>query len=423
MPISEYVKSEAVTFPWRTGPGSTGGWRSPGSCESRRHRRHRQRRHERAARARRTSPRSEIRARRRAAAARAVAAEGRVGARRRLARSTSCRVFAGADAVVHLAWLIQPSRDRGHAARDQRRRQPPRVRGRRRGRRRRRSSTPRRSAPTRPGPKDRAVDESWPTGGIQTSFYSRHKAEVERMLDGFEREHPDMRVVRLRPGPDLQARGGRRRSAACSPARSCRAALVRRRLHPGRARHRRACASRPCTRSTWARPTGSRSYGDARGAFNVAAEPVLDPTALGRAARRAAGAASAPACCAPRPTLTWRARLQPTPPGWVDMALGVPIMDTTRAREELGWAPRHDGGEALLELLERHARRRGLPDPAAGPGRLALARAADRRRRGSPESKRVGAPHDATRTSAPPPGPGCTPCSPPSSAATPSRTG
>src|SRR5947209_2786597 len=34
-----------------------------------------------------------------------------------------------------------------------------------------------------PGPKDRAVDESWPTGGIPSSFYSRHKAAVERVLD------------------------------------------------------------------------------------------------------------------------------------------------------------------------------------------------------------------------------------------------
>jgi hypothetical protein len=37
-----------------------------------------------------------------------------------------------------------------------------------------------------PGPKDRGVDESWPTTGIQSSFYARHKAEVERLLDRFE---------------------------------------------------------------------------------------------------------------------------------------------------------------------------------------------------------------------------------------------
>src|SRR5256885_5958447 len=44
------------------------------------------------------------------------------------------------------------------------------------------------------------VDESWPTDGVRTSFYSRHKAEVERLLDAFEAEHASVRVVRLRPG-------------------------------------------------------------------------------------------------------------------------------------------------------------------------------------------------------------------------------
>ena len=51
-----------------------------------------------------------------------------------------------------------------------------------------------------PGPKDHGVNESWPTTGIPSSFYSRDKAEVERLLDRFEAEHPAVRVVRLRPG-------------------------------------------------------------------------------------------------------------------------------------------------------------------------------------------------------------------------------
>ena len=50
--------------------------------------------------------------------------------------------------------------------------------------------------------------------------------------------------------------------------------------------------------------------------------------------------------------LSWRLRLQPTPPGWLDMALNVPLMSSERAREELGWEPRHSGVEALEELLE-----------------------------------------------------------------------
>src|SRR5215216_4608808 len=107
-------------------------------------------------------------------------------------------LFRGADAVVHLAWLIQPSRDEQEtesvnvmgservfgAVADA---EVPRLVY--------ASSVGAYS----PGPKDRFVDESHPTDGIPTSFYSRHKAEVERLLDRFEQEHPSVRSVRLRP--------------------------------------------------------------------------------------------------------------------------------------------------------------------------------------------------------------------------------
>src|SRR4051794_12184091 len=108
-------------------------------------------------------------------------------------------LFRGAGAVVHLAWLIQPSRHRAvlHATN---------VHGSARVFR----ATADAGVPAliyassvgaySPGPKDSRVDESWPTDGIPSSFYARDKAEVERVLDHFEAEHPDVRVVRLRPG-------------------------------------------------------------------------------------------------------------------------------------------------------------------------------------------------------------------------------
>ena len=65
--------------------------------------------------------------------------------------------------------------------------------------------------------------------------------------------------------------------------------------------------------------------------------------------------------------LTWRARLQPTPPGWLDMGLGVPLMDITRARAELGWEPRHTASDALLELLDGLRRSAGLDTPPLAP--------------------------------------------------------
>ena len=48
---------------------------------------------------------------------------------------------------------------------------------------------------------------------------------------------------------------------------------------------------------------------------------------------------------------SWRLRLQPSPPGWFDMAVGVPLMDCTRIARELAWEPQRGAGEALVELL------------------------------------------------------------------------
>ena len=50
------------------------------------------------------------------------------------------------------------------------------------------------------------------------------------------------------------------------------------------------------------------------------------------------------------------------------MGLGVPVMDTGRARTELGWTPRRDAGETLLELLEGMRSRAGADTPPLDPG-------------------------------------------------------
>jgi hypothetical protein len=52
----------------------------------------------------------------------------------------------------------------------------------------------------------------------------------------------------------------------------------------------------------------------------------------------------------------------------VDMAFGVPVMDTTRARTELGWRPRWSSPEALLDLLEGLHDGAGLDTPPLEPG-------------------------------------------------------
>ncbi|MEH1012451.1 NAD-dependent epimerase/dehydratase family protein [Micromonospora sp. CPCC 206060] len=117
------------------------------------------------------------------------------------------RICTGADAVVHLAWQIQPSHDQqvlhrtnvagSRAVFDAVRRAgvPALVHA---------SSV----GACAPGPKDRTVDESWPVTGVRGSSYSRDKAEVEAMLDRVEAEQPGLRVVRLRPGLIFQREAG-----------------------------------------------------------------------------------------------------------------------------------------------------------------------------------------------------------------------
>jgi UDP-glucose 4-epimerase len=57
------------------------------------------------------------------------------------------------------------------------------------------------------------------------------------------------------------------------------------------------------------------------------------------------------------------------------MARSVPIMDTTRARTELGWEPERSADEALLDLLEGLRTGAGLDTPplskeTSGPFRI-----------------------------------------------------
>jgi hypothetical protein len=67
----------------------------------------------------------------------------------------------------------------------------------------------------------------------------------------------------------------------------------------------------------------------------------------------------------------WHSRLVPTEPGMVDLLLAVPLMDTTRARNELGWRPTRSAGDALLELLAGMREGAGADTPALHPDGVA----------------------------------------------------
>jgi hypothetical protein len=59
----------------------------------------------------------------------------------------------------------------------------------------------------------------------------------------------------------------------------------------------------------------------------------------------------------------WHLNLVPASPGLFDAVLRLPIMDTTRARTELGWAPRRSATEALGEFFAGLSAGDGMSTP------------------------------------------------------------
>ncbi len=88
--------------------------------------------------------------------------------------------------------------------------------------------------------------------------------------------------------------------------------------------------------------------------------------------------------------LTWRLHAQPTEPGWVDLAVALPLMDPTRARRDLGWVPRHRADDALRATLEAMAAGRGAAAPVLRPRARGIARLREAARALVPGSGRTG---------------------------------
>lgn len=270
-------------------------------------------------------------------------------------------VVAGADAVVHLAWKIQPQHDHremfatnvagtGRVLQAvERQRVPAFVCA---------SSV----GAYAPGPKSPRVDESWPATGVQSSVYSRHKAVVERMLDDAEALGTPTRIVRMRTSLVFQRR------AASEVHRLFLGRWAPRRLpRPARVVPR---SDRLMVQATHADDVADAYVravlSDARGAFNIAAEPVLTPALIAAVGR---------ARIAPIPLWAVRSamwagfhsRALPIEPGWIDMGVETPIMSCVRASSELGWRPKIAATDALAELLSGMAERAGGPTPPLTP--------------------------------------------------------
>ncbi|HEY0949805.1 NAD-dependent epimerase/dehydratase family protein [Nocardioides sp.] len=256
----------------------------------------------------------------------------------------------GADAVVHLAWGFQPSHRVDHLERLG-------VGGTRRvldalqragvGHLVHLSSLGAYS----PKRDEAPVTEDYPTDGVPSSAYSRHKVAAERLLDAHA---GDTLVTRMRPGIIGQ------RTAASGLLRYGVPMLV-----PAAALRRVPVV--PLDGAIVVAMVHADDVADAivrslegrvGGAFNLAAGAVTaDEIAAALGGRRVQVPAGVLRAAA---SATWHARLQQVDPGWIDLARHAPTLDTGRAERELGWSPTRPAPEVLAEVLD------GLRDAAAG---------------------------------------------------------
>ncbi len=194
---------------------------------------------------------------------------------------------------------------------------------------------------------DRPVDESWPTYGVATSMYSRHKAEAERLLDLLESEGSGPVVTRLRPGIVGQGSAGSALLRYGLPGVVPRSLLSHVPVLP----LDRALAIPMVHADDLAEATVLALESMTPGAFNVSAAPAV--TAEDIAQVLGAPLVHVPAAAIRAAvSLSWHARVQPLDAGWIDLAYYVPLMDTTRAASELGWTATRDAISVLAETVQ-----------------------------------------------------------------------
>jgi UDP-glucose 4-epimerase len=272
----------------------------------------------------------------------------------------------GVDAVVHLAWALQPGRHPEALRRVN-------VEGTRRVVRAAVAAGVEHVVHMSslgayaPGASGTKVTEDWPTTGIPTSQYSRDKAEAERAVRELLGRHPEVVGSVVRPTLILQP------SAASEIGRYFLGPVVfgAGRLLPPPLAHLLPLPL-PGLAVSFIHADDVADALErildrrASGAFNLAAEPLMD----GGAIAQALGTVRVPVpAMVLRTALSaaFHARLVPTEPGWLDLGLHAPALDSTRARTLLDWAPFHKGDEVLAQFVAALGRGEGGPGPLLEP--------------------------------------------------------
>ncbi|SEL99436.1 Nucleoside-diphosphate-sugar epimerase [Blastococcus sp. DSM 46786] len=197
------------------------------------------------------------------------------------------------------------------------------------------------------------ISEEWPVRPASRLFYAQEKAELEHLLDEESAAAPELDLYLLRPPVVLGPHAVGGKDVLPGPL-----APVGRRLfgrprrlpvpvpllvpqHPLQFVHQDDVGQALLLCVLGAGPPG---------AYNIAGEGVLTAADVAREF----GALAIPLPAAPAQAAARAfSRLPFLPPAaeWIEAAGRPAIMDTTRAREELGWRPRYTGLEALRDTL------------------------------------------------------------------------
>jgi nucleoside-diphosphate-sugar epimerase len=201
------------------------------------------------------------------------------------------------------------------------------------------------------------ISEDWPTRPAHRLFYAQEKAELEALLDEESAEHPELALYLLRPPIVLGPNAVGAKDVLPGPL-----APLGRRLfgrprrlpfpvpviapqHPMQFIHEDDVGRALLLCVVAAGPPG---------AYNIAGDGVVTTVDVAREF----GALPIPVPAAPGQAAARAvSRLPFLPPAaeWVEAASRPVIMDTSRAREQLGWRPRYSGLEALRATLDEDA--------------------------------------------------------------------
>jgi nucleoside-diphosphate-sugar epimerase len=200
------------------------------------------------------------------------------------------------------------------------------------------------------------MTEDWPVRPADTLFYAQEKAELERLLGEQAREHPGVGLYMLRPPIVLGPHAVGAKDILPGPV----AAVAQRML---RLTERLPVPIPVLAPDLPMQFIHEDDVGQALllcvvgegppGAYNIAGDGVLTvadvvrelgltpvPVSAGLTRRAARAAALVP----PLPFV-------PPASEWVEAATHPAIMDTTKAKRELGWHPQHTALEALRATL------------------------------------------------------------------------